>query len=199
MRLLALCLVAAGPAMAAGIEVEVGGGFLRALRDDTSSTYPWAPEVSARVGVKVAEVASIGARFVGILGNEASDFQSGASFNTFDASAFRATAGFVDARVHSLGSFQLWGGVGLGIGHLIGLQATNSFEHPPLRGHSNFALQLSSGIRFGKTVSIGPEVSWTLFTGVEQKGTAVSGLIDRTGLGVSALSIFMTVGGIAWQ
>ena len=189
-----LLLIAFAGALA---EFELGAGLARSLEPlyYSDDGYPTAAALYGRLAIDLPDHLSAGVGFVGIPGREASKDLPCCGSNS-GAAAFKAAAGFALLRLHTAGDLQLWAEAGAGPGHLISLQENNSFEHPPLRGHSGPAFLIATGVRFRHAGWLyGAGLSWLHWTRVEQAENA--GCCIRPaqfGLSTSALLVLLTIG-----
>ena len=189
---LAALLLALSPDV--NVELELGGGLAHPLEEspDTSGYPLAAPVLQSRLALDISDIVSGGATFLAVMGGEAANRVSGVPDT--GNKAFKATALLFSLRVHSSGSFQLWGEGGLGVGHLISLQTDNSREHAPLRGHAGLSARLAAGIRssVGKRFLLGGELGLTRWSNVESGPTGPFGA-SLSGLSTWAMTLLLSV------
>jgi len=167
MRAVPLAIVALVtlPAVAAPLEVELGGGLGRVLY----GSYPYAPVISARLGSSSSGFRP-GFRIFGAVGPAGGDaaLLPGAT----GKSGYQALAFLLDLR-YAASFFYASGG--MGIGQVFSLQRSLSFEQFPLTGSPNVAAQANLGIRTSAYPRVGLESGLTLWSGIKREGRAGAG------------------------
>jgi len=167
MRAVPLAIVALVtlPAVAAPLEVELGGGLGRVLY----GSYPYAPVVTARLGAAASGFRP-GFRIFGAVGPAGGDaaLLPGAT----GKSGYQALAFLLDLR-YAASFFYASGG--MGIGQVFSLQRSLSFEQFPLTGSPNVAAQANLGIRTSAYPRVGLESGLTLWSGIKREGRAGAG------------------------
>jgi len=178
----ALVAFVAFPALAAPLEVELGGGLGRVLY----GSYPYAPVVSARLG-SASSGFRPGFRIFGAVGPAGGDaaLLPGAT----GKSGYQALAFLLDLR-YAASFFYLSGGIG--IGQVFSLQRSLSFEQFPLTGSPNVAAQGNLGIRTSAYPRVGLETGLTLWSGIKREGRAGAGPGVEDGIRRLAVHLLFT-------
>jgi len=205
MRAFPALLVAVAAASAANardsLEIEFAGGVGHTLEEaqgggprDLSPSYPFTPALSARAAYDLSDRVSVGLSFMSVLGRDPDSF-----YIFDDPSAFKAVAGFVSARVHTSGASQFWFGAGFGIGHLIRLQQSDSFEHPRLSGRAGPSIEISAGARhfLWNPVAAGIDLHAVMWSNVEHAGAPNNPA--ATGLTTWALLLLVSCTVAPWR
>ncbi|MFL5309387.1 MAG: hypothetical protein ACJ79H_02925 [Myxococcales bacterium] len=152
--------------------------------------------VSVRAGYEILPVASIGLRGTGVLGPEGSGRVCGTS-SCDSIAGYRAGSLAVDARLHTLGTTQLVGGIALGVGRLIRLQCGCS-EQYDTHGTRLPMVEIALGVRtyvVARTVHIGVEGRYSAMFNAESAGATFFGPpVAQTGLTVSAIAASFVMG-----
>ena len=176
--------------VAAAFEVEGSAGVAFPSPPTPSVVPSSAAALQFRAGVDFLDHLTVSAALLAVPGREAGNPAQGSTFN--------AISGLAVARLHTSADLQAFADLGIGIGHVINASGDDPFENPALGGKAGPAFLVGGGGRWfvGRSLSIGVEAAWTLWTHVSRPQFVYGATMypARDDLTASAVLLLLSIG-----